>query len=92
MSAVNPALLQNLDTRPKKVVLLPPQMFVFVLSAGDVPTRMANWEAEARDNIRATAVRLATGRRPRRARPQRCRPYLRRVLHHAHGQFGARGQ
>lgn len=59
MSAVNPALLQNLDTRPKKVVLLPPQMFVFELSAGGVPTRMADWEAEARANIRATAVRLA---------------------------------
>lgn len=59
MSAINPALLQNLDARPKKVVLLPPQMFVFELSAGGVPTRMVDWEAEARENIRATAVRLA---------------------------------
>ena len=32
MSAVNPALLQNIDARPKKVVLLPPQVFVFELS------------------------------------------------------------
>ncbi|MFP5465338.1 MAG: hypothetical protein ACLGHR_11280, partial [Gammaproteobacteria bacterium] len=40
-------------------MLLPPQMFVFELSAGGVPTRMTDWEAEARDNIRTAAVRLA---------------------------------
>ncbi len=59
MSAVNPALMQNLDTRPKKVVLLPPQVFVFELSAGGVPTRMADWEAAARDNLSSAAARLA---------------------------------
>lgn len=59
ISAVNPALSQNLDARPKKVVLLPPQVFVFELSAGGVPTRMADWEAAARDNLVAAATRLA---------------------------------
>ena len=59
MSAVNPALTQNLDARPKKVVLLPPQVFVFELSAGGVPTRMADWEAAARDNLTSAATRQA---------------------------------
>ena len=59
MSAVNPALSQNLDAGPKKVVLLPPQVFVFELSAGGVPARMTDWEAAARDNLAAAATRLA---------------------------------
>ena len=59
MSAINPALSQHLDTRPKKIVLLPPQVFVYELSAGGVPTRMADWEATARDNLSAAATRLA---------------------------------
>jgi tetratricopeptide (TPR) repeat protein len=59
MSAIHPALSQNLDSRPKKVMLLPPQVFVFELSAGGVPTRMADWEATARDNITTAATRLA---------------------------------
>ncbi len=59
MSAVNPALTQNLAARPKKIVLLPPQVFVYELSAGGVPTRMADWEATARDNIVAAATRLS---------------------------------
>lgn len=59
MSAIHPALSQNLDARPKKVVLLPPQVFVFELSAGGVPTRMADWEATARANLIAAATRLA---------------------------------
>lgn len=59
MSAVNPSLSQNLDARPKKVVLLPPQVFVFELSAGGVPTRMADWEAAARDNLTSAATRMA---------------------------------
>ena len=59
MSAVNPTLSQNLETRPKKVVLLPPQVFVFELSAGGVPTRMADWEAAARDNLISGAMRTA---------------------------------
>ncbi len=59
MGAIHPALSQNLEARPKKVVLLPPQVFVFELSAGGVPTRMADWEATARDNIATAATRLA---------------------------------
>lgn len=59
MSAVNPALLQSPEARPKKVVLLPPQVFVFELSAGGVPTRMGDWEATARDNLTSAANRLA---------------------------------
>ncbi len=59
MSATNPALQHNLDSRPKKVVLLPPQVFVFELSAGGVPTRMADWEALARDNLGTAARRIA---------------------------------
>ena len=58
MSAVNPALTQNPAARPKKVMLLPPQVFVYELSAGGVPTRMADWEATARDNLVAAANRL----------------------------------
>ena len=45
MSAVNLALSQNLAARPKKVVLPPPQVFVFELSAGGAPTRLADFEA-----------------------------------------------
>jgi len=59
MSAVNPALTHNPAARPKKVVLLPPQVFVYELSAGGVPTRMADWEATARDNLIAAATRLS---------------------------------
>ncbi len=59
MSVVNPALSQNLDARPKKVVLLPPQIFVFELSAGGVPTRMTEWETAARDNLTSAATQLA---------------------------------
>jgi hypothetical protein len=59
MSAVNPALTQSPAARPKKVVLLPPQVFVYELSAGGVPTRMADWEASARDNLAAAATRLS---------------------------------
>lgn len=58
-SAVHPALSQNPDVQPKKVVLLPPQVFVYELSAGGVPTRMADWEAAARDNVTGAATRLA---------------------------------
>lgn len=59
MSAVNPALSQNLEARPKRVVLLPPQVFVFELSAGGVSSRMADWEAMARDNLSSAATRMA---------------------------------
>lgn len=59
MSAVNPALAHNLDARPKTVVVLPPQVFVYELSAGGVPTRMGDWEATARNNLTDATVRLA---------------------------------
>ena len=59
MSAVNPALTQNLAAHPKKIVLLPPQLFVYELSAGGVPTRMTDWEITARDNIVSAATRLS---------------------------------
>lgn len=59
MSAVNPALVQHLDTRPKKVVLLPPQVFVYELSAGGVATRKTDWEADARANLARAATRQA---------------------------------
>lgn len=59
LNAINPALSQNLDARPKKDVLLPPQVFVFELSAGGVSTRMADWQAAARDNLTTAATRLA---------------------------------
>jgi len=58
-SAIHPALSQNPDARPKKIVLLPPQVFVYELSAGGVPTRMADWEATARDNVSTATTRLA---------------------------------
>jgi len=63
MSAINPAFSQNLEARPKKVVLLPPQVFVYELSAGGVPTRMAEWEATARDNLVTAATRQAQNSR-----------------------------
>lgn len=59
MSAVNPALVQHPDARPRTVVVLPPQIFVYELSAGGVPTRMIDWETAARANVSAAAVRLA---------------------------------
>lgn len=59
MSAIHPALSQNPAAGPKKVVLLPPQIFVFELSAGGVPTRMADWEATARANLVASVSRHA---------------------------------
>lgn len=40
-SAIHPALSQNPAERPKKVVLLPPQIFVFDLSAGVPAARLA---------------------------------------------------
>jgi hypothetical protein len=49
-------LSQYLDARPKKLVLLPPQVFVFELPAGGVPTRMADWQATAHDNLASAAT------------------------------------
>lgn len=60
--AVNPSLTQNLAAAPKKIVLLPPQVFVHELSAGGVPTRKSDWEAVSRANFAAAAERLARER------------------------------
>lgn len=60
MNAVNPALALHPDARPRTVVVLPPQIFVYELSAGGVPTRMADWEAVARTHLATAATRLAT--------------------------------
>lgn len=59
MNALNPALVQHPDARPRKVVLLPPQIFVYELSAGGVPTRMGDWESTARANLTHAATREA---------------------------------
>lgn len=59
MSAAHPALLQSPDSRPKKVVLLPPQVFVYELSTAGVPSRKTDWEATARSNLSSAAIRLA---------------------------------
>lgn len=51
-SAVNPkfaSLAQN--ERPKKVLLLPPQMFVAELSAGGVIQKQNDWTKEASENL-----------------------------------------
>lgn len=60
MSAVNPALTSNAELRPKKVVVLPPQVFVYELTAGGVPTRMADWESVAHANLLSAVAREAT--------------------------------
>ncbi|WP_324779801.1 hypothetical protein [Thiobacillus sedimenti] len=59
LSAVSPALVRDATVRPRKIVLLPPQIFVYELSAGGVPTRKADWEATARENLAAAATRQA---------------------------------
>jgi hypothetical protein len=54
MGVVYPAFLQNLDARPKTVLLvllMPPQECVFELPAGGVSTRMADWKMTTRDNL-----------------------------------------
>jgi hypothetical protein len=58
-SIVNPAYATPGAALPKKVVLLPPQMFVYALTAGGLPTRMTEWETAARDNLAAASTRQA---------------------------------
>lgn len=58
--AVNPQLTASGTQSPKKVVLLPPQFYVYELSAGGVPTRKIDWEAQARTNFANAAQALAT--------------------------------
>lgn len=52
MSANKPAFSSAPYARPKKVALLPPEVFVYALSAGGVVARMAVRDAAARDNTR----------------------------------------
>lgn len=61
--AVHPALAQNPAAGPKKIVLLPPQVFVYELSAGGVPSRKTDWEATSRANLAAAVTRLAAARK-----------------------------
>lgn len=58
-AVVNPGFVSTLEAGPKKLVLLPPQIFVYELSAGGVPTRMADWEATSRANFSEAARRVA---------------------------------
>jgi hypothetical protein len=55
-SAVNPTLASlPQDERPKKILLLPPQMFVAELSAGGVIQKQDDWTQEANENLLAAA-------------------------------------
>jgi len=55
-SAVNPRLATlPQGERPKKVLLLPPQMFVAELSAGGVIQKQDDWTREANENLLAAA-------------------------------------
>ena len=55
-SAVNPKLATlSQDERPKKILLLPPQMFVAEMSAGGVIQRQDDWTKEANENLTAAA-------------------------------------
>jgi hypothetical protein len=51
-SAVNPRLASLAQSeRPKKILLLPPQMFVAELSAGGVIQKQDDWTREANENL-----------------------------------------
>lgn len=55
-SAVNPRFAALApDERPKKILLLPPQMFVAELSAGGVIQKQDDWTREASENLLAAA-------------------------------------
>lgn len=55
-SAANPALATLPPAeRPKKILLLPPQMFVAELSAGGVIQKQDDWTKEANENLLAAA-------------------------------------
>jgi hypothetical protein len=58
-SAVNPKLaILPQSERPKKILLLPPQMFVAELSAGGVIERQDDWTKTANENLLAAAETL----------------------------------
>lgn len=53
-SAVNPRLASlPPDEKPKKILLLPPQMFVAELSAGGIIQKQDDWTREANENLLA---------------------------------------
>ena len=55
-SAANPKFASlPQDQRPKKILLLPPQMFVAELSAGGVIQRQDDWTKTANENLLAAA-------------------------------------
>jgi hypothetical protein len=55
-SAVNPRLATlSQDQRPKKVLLLPPQMLVAEMSAGGVIQKQDDWTKQASDNLLTAA-------------------------------------
>lgn len=59
-SAVNPRLATlGQELRPKKVLLLPPQMFVAEMSAGGVIQKQDDWSRQASDNLLAATEHYA---------------------------------
>lgn len=59
-SAVNPKLSSlTQEQRPKKVLLLPPQMFVAEMSAGGVIQKQDDWTRQASENLLAATEAYA---------------------------------
>jgi hypothetical protein len=55
-SAVNPKLsVQPQDQQPRKILLMPPQMFVAEMSAGGVIQKQDDWTKQANENLLAAA-------------------------------------
>lgn len=55
-SAVNPKLsAQPQDQHPRKILLMPPQMFVAEMSAGGVIQKQDDWTKQANENLLAAA-------------------------------------
>lgn len=55
-SAVNPKLsVQPQDQHPRKILLMPPQMFVAEMSAGGVIQKQDDWTKQANENLLAAA-------------------------------------
>ena len=70
-SAVNPKLSSlTQEQRPKKVLLLPPQMFVAEMSAGGVIQKQDDWTRQAGENLLAATEAYA---RESASKPCACR-------------------
>lgn len=52
-SAVNPRISPTSSNPPKKILLLPPQMFVAEMSAGGVIQKQDDWTQQANENLLA---------------------------------------